>query len=127
MTTSRPRPAFGSVLTVLFVFWPFVLVFLLIALVGVLLLGGIVVAAFQAGFVEGCGALSALIGVPSFGLLWLRAAVRLFGLRTPPAAPVQRVSLGPSTAERYAAGDFEHRDYEAEKREWEAFRQQKGW
>jgi hypothetical protein len=41
----------------------------------------IVVQAFGAGFAEGCAALSAVIGVPSLGLLWLSAVLRARGHR----------------------------------------------
>jgi hypothetical protein len=76
-----------------------------------------VVEAFGQGAAVGCAALAALIGLPSIGLLWLSAAIRVLG--HPASAPPRSPSLsGIAEIEaRYRSGDFIHRDYEAEQRD----------
>lgn len=85
-----------------------------------------IISAFQNGFAAGCAALAALIGTPTLILLWLRAVGRV-ALGWGRAPEPETFVLHPTVEERYAAGDFIHRDYEQDKREWEAYRREQGW
>ncbi|RIX27834.1 hypothetical protein [Amnibacterium setariae] len=91
---------------------PVALVALLVLLLLVVFLVLLVVAAFQDGFVQGCSALSALIGIPSVAVLAIRALARRLGGRR----PVEPLPGLREVEERYRTSDFIHRDFEAEQR-----------
>lgn len=112
----------GTVAGVLIVFAPILIPAALVLLLLLVFLVLIVVHAFADGFAEGCAALGMLIGAPSVLVLWLRAVGRVLNIprRPPPAVPA--VPRPPTIAERYESGDFVHRDYEEERREWESRR-----
>ncbi len=115
MTSSRPSAT--TVLRVLLVFSPFIVPALVVLAVFVVFFAAMIAQAFGEGFAVGCAALSALIGIPSVGLLWLSSALKLFGRKSIPSAPPVRPRFLSDIEARYAAGDFVHRDYEAERQE----------
>jgi hypothetical protein len=106
------RSSRSRIIGALIVFAPVLVpaAFVLALLVAFLVL--MVVSAFEQGFVEGCSALAALIGIPSLELLWLSKAMQVLGGGRAAARP-----LLDKTAHRYASGDFVHRDWEAERRD----------
>jgi len=97
--------------TALVIAAPFALAAVLVLLLLLIFLVLLVVAAFQDGFVQGCAALGALIGIPSVAVLAIRAVARV--LRGAPVEPMPGLR---EVEERYRRGDYIHRDYEAEQR-----------
>lgn len=117
-TGGSGRTSAFTVIGLLLVLSP-VLVPVLLALgLVVVLLVLMVIQAFGDGFAVGCAALAALIGIPSVGLLWLSGVLRTLGGGRRPITTAKVITSPVDDVQaRYAAGDFVHRDYEAEQRE----------